>query len=1659
MTPCRTCRLIGLVLLLVGLSMIQTSYAQDNPIYEAGFKPYGSFEAGDIDSVNLLNGALNLNIPLVDYPQRGGALHLGFRIQYTNAIYEWTYFSCQENGGPYCYDFVGPGKLISITPDFTMQLQYPTSGGGNPLAVITPDGASHTVLDSSHNKFAYDGSAIETTATSDETSCPTTEWATDRTGVEYVRGCTTNTGPAYEYYEDPNGNRITSNLDDGGIGYAESWSDTLGRTVNRPPVYDDPDYAPTTNFTGCTGTLTTLTAYQWTIPAPNGQTNTYKICYATIYAQLPSSVCSPFPDNCGGGGSGAAIQSIVLPNGTAWTFTYDSANPNNPNSVGYGDLIQVTFPTGGTISYTWQSFTPSQQCYTGSDGYSFSREVATRAVNANDGTGTHTWTYTYQNQNGTPPNVPPSYTTVLDSLGNQSVHTFTDLGGTGCSFYETQAQYYQGTNTLLQTVTTGYISTTGVVNGAPALANQITTTWANGQTSMVKRTFEYPVSASGYGNLTDGNVTVNQEYDYGGSLIRTTTTSYMISANATYLTNNLFNLPSTVKVTDNGGTQRAYTTYGYDESSLVSSGVTVGRDPSAPPDGTYRGNQTSVHSWLNTNNSYLVSDATYFDTGMVSVGKDAKGNPTTSQYSSTYYGAYPTTVTNALSQPTKYTYDLNSGLVTSVEDANNQTTSMTYDNFTWRNLTTTYPDGGLLTYCYSDISGGECSSGLPYQFTATQKLTSSANSVLTGIVDGLGRPSETLLSDPSCSTGDRVDYGYDGNGNLASVSNAYCTTGDPTYGETSYKYDALARTTQITDADGATQTFSYNGNCETVSDEAGVSHEYCSDGLGRMTEAVENPSGLDFVTNYSFDVLNDLTGVVQNGSRQRTYLYDSLGRLTSSTDPEANWSTSNQTYVATAFSYDANGNVISRTTPAPNQQGSATVTTTYSYDSLNRITQRSYSDGVTPTASFLYDQTSVDGFTFYNPVGRLVKESTNGTFPTANYYSYDSMGRILVRGECVYINNCGTSSPTIWETVNTYDFAGDLTSFTDSDGNTFTQTFNSAHRATQLTSSWVDSNHPATLASTDPSIGYFPGGAVRKMTFGNNLIQTNVLNNRLQPCRIATNSNGTPPASCSDTNMGNVQDFSVKYNWGTTDNGNVVSWAAEGNQIFARTYTYDALNRLSTMAQSSGSGQSCSSAFGLSWSIDAWGNRIQQNVTNGTCNSFNQPVNAQNQFSSGSYDTAGNLLGDGVHSYSYDSENRVNYVNGGNVALYVYDAESRRVAKGASGVITYYVYGADGNVISEFNQSGDWTQTHIHFNGQLTAFYSGVSTGFYHNDHLGSTRLVTLLNGSVYDNMDYLPFGEQIAGGAATPFKFTGKEEDSETTLNYFGDRYYSSQLGRFMTPDPAGLAAVSLADPQTWNRYDYVRNSPLAAVDPRGLWCVWQDGTHDDDESDGGIDPNGCLAQGGLWDPTDTLVGCDTSWNCTTSTGATVLGCSNDKESCIWQPGGSIVVNGKANAMSAVCSLLPQGQILSIGGGTGMMGSVPGSLNLTTNYNTGMTSLSFTGGLQGGWNNGATGYAGAGYVFSTSTFTNSDISGVFWTASGSSPAGPGGYVSWSPDGQTTVVGITNSRSLIPLPSVGISKNWTTHQYFNGFALTALTYGILPSTLTNTLVTIVCNGG
>jgi RHS repeat-associated protein len=169
------------------------------------------------------------------------------------------------------------------------------------------------------------------------------------------------------------------------------------------------------------------------------------------------------------------------------------------------------------------------------------------------------------------------------------------------------------------------------------------------------------------------------------------------------------------------------------------------------------------------------------------------------------------------------------------------------------------------------------------------------------------------------------------------------------------------------------------------------------------------------------------------------------------------------------------------------------------------------------------------------------------------------------------------------------------------------------------------------------------------------------------------------------------------------------------------------------------------------------------------------------------------------------------------VTVYYYDGEGRRVEQvDPTTGTTVFVYDAFGNLAADY--------------GALTPVPT-TGTEYVTVDDLGTTRLITDSGGNVLERHDFEPFGWELAGteaGWRTPAlgygvtptsvrqQFTGQERD-DTGLDFFQARYFTSAQGRFASVDPAN-AGASLGDPQSWNGYTYVSDSPLRFTDPTGL-------------------------------------------------------------------------------------------------------------------------------------------------------------------------------------------------------------------------------------------------
>jgi YD repeat-containing protein len=823
-----------------------------------------------------------------------------------------------------------------------------------------------------------------------------------------------------------------------------------------------------------------------------------------------------------GGYSGTAT--LTLPNHQQYTFAADPT---------YGLLHQIIYPTGATVTYTWgtnsqselaifnlPSNTPSAPCFYLYDWPA----VKTRTVTLN-GTDTEKQDFSYTTTWGSgqwTQKTTTVTTTDLVTAGHPSyktVHTYT--GGSTAGYTEVVATY-DTSGALLETITRTI--------GSNALGPDCTTLDSSGLT---RGTFyQYQPGTT--------LVTDKAEYDYGAVTADCQRPSTGVPTRETVTVFHAFDptpfshgvrvikdRPESVKIYGNG-VLLSETDYTYDEyvtypiqavipAALAHDEANYGTSSTAP-----RGNPTTIVQKCFLSSGTACTDSVthimYDETGQPVQLTDANGNITQYSFADNYStdngspsgntNTYVTKVTrpttNDVSHVTTFQYGFNDGKLRTSTDENSQSTKWcyyvggcsgkTFDPW-MRPTETVNPDLGGTTASYDDA-------GPSPSLTTSIKLRSDVSIVSTTVMDELGRTTQAqLASDPQGSL--YVDSTYDGFGRLSSKSNPYRSTTEPTYGITSYRYDALGRTRLECHQDNGSNTpcaagssfleWSYAGNAITSYDERRNVSLRTYDALGNMTSVVE-PGGLN--TTYAYNALGDLLCVDQWGtakvstpcsgasSRGRAFTYDSMSRLTQSYNPETGWVCYGSTPSGAPAGqsnctpdYDANGNLSSKT----DARG---VKTSYLYDHLNRLVSRSYLNDAARTFSdcFSYDSNGTSAPA--NATGRLTAEwrqngtcsgkmdnVTTGELATATVISaYDSMGRVLKKKTCV-LAHC-TQSHYQTQSVS-HDLAGNVTGFDDGWGlQMFGQQYDAAGRLQRVTSTWTDLTHPGILYQV-PTYGPF----------------------------------------------------------------------------------------------------------------------------------------------------------------------------------------------------------------------------------------------------------------------------------------------------------------------------------------------------------------------------------------------------------------------------------------------------------------------------------------------------------------------------------------------------------------------------------------------------------
>jgi RHS repeat-associated protein len=1197
--------------------------------------------------------------------------------------------------------------------------------------------------------------------------------------------------------EDRNGNELTLTANPNVAG-AFTVEDTLGRTVLSSSGF------------GTTGNTVTVAGLSSAYTVTWG-TATVKFS-VTSTGSSDSGECSPLP---AASASFPVITAIELPNGQKYQFSYD------PN---YGSVSKIVYPSGGYVSYTWGLNSQSAlitfpvSSGTGTCSYIYDKPAILHRYVSFDGSTTalqqdFSFSTVWNSEASAWTSKQTTVTThdLVRGTEFETIHSYAGASAPEPPFddllgqnedaempQETQTVYQDVGGAVLKTVTKTWFDlfvisseTTALGSGTSAPTSEVTYTYGPGD-----------------------QVTQKEEYDFGsgapGSLLRKTVTNYQTFGVTPIFpaAASIFDKPCQTIVYDSTGTNRvAETDYLYDGGTSVcgTAGTPSVTPVSGLPTGThdetnYPATSSAPRANLTTVTNLCIQAApactsgnpattyTYDETGQVLTMKDPKSNTTQYSYADSYTSGTPPGSTNAyvtqITRPatngvnhiSNYSYGYADGKLTVAKDENGQSTTYAYSTDPLDRLTqATYPtNGGETLYTYNDTA--------PTPSITTQKeLTSGTFLKTINLMDGVRHPVQgQLTSDPTGT--DYTVTKYDGLGRKYTVTNPYRTTSDPTYGVTTYTYDAIGRTTQVAEADGSKVATSYSGNCSTVTDEASKTRESCTDGAGRMTEVIENPGGLSYTTNYTYDALNDLLTVVQGSSHNRSFVYDSLKRLTSSTNPEAGTVT---------YTYDANSNVSTKL-------DARSITITYAYDALNRMTGKTYSNS-DPSVTYTYDQSACLGQSACYNIGRRTSMTDAAG---SESWAYDTMGRELAEQR--------TTNSITKSAAYSYTLGGSLATLTYPSGRTVTYTYDAAAQPLSA----VDTANSINYAT---SALYSPPGGLSSVANGASLISTLYYNTRLQPCRISVKSSGTAPTSCTDTtDIGNVLDYTYNFSLGASDNGNVIGITNNIDNTRSQSFTYDQVNRIITAQTPSSCGSNC---WSQSFTYDQWANLTAAAAT-GTAPALSLSVNANNRITTSgfNYDAAGNETSDVTSSYVWNAESQTKTAGGVN---YTYDGDGDRVEK-SNGAL--YWYGAGSQVLMETNLSGSLTSEYVYFGAKRVARRDASNDIYYYaEDMLGSSRAITTATGTVCYNADFYPYGGEHAITNTCPqnYKFESKERDAETTNDDFGARYYSSAYGRFISADwsavPAPVPYANLTNPQTLNLYAMVRDNPETFADLDG--------------------------------------------------------------------------------------------------------------------------------------------------------------------------------------------------------------------------------------------------
>ena len=531
------------------------------------------------------------------------------------------------------------------------------------------------------------------------------------------------------------------------------------------------------------------------------------------------------------------------------------------------------------------------------------------------------------------------------------------------------------------------------------------------------------------------------------------------------------------------------------------------------------------------------------------------------------------------------------------------------------------------------------------------------------------------------------------------------------------------------------------------------------------------------VMNYAYDAHDGLLSMSDFNGGTTTWVRDGFEDAIQQVSPDTG---------TTVYHYDADANLTQKV-------DAASVVNNLTYDVLDRIASNVHPADGSQNIYYAYDQ--IGGYPYStNEIGRLsyILDAA-GTM----YFAYDGFGNVSHRER---VNSSYVDLNDIWPI---YDAANRPSALAYPSGLYVTWVRDAAGNVNQVTMSPSGGSSPT---QTVEWVAHDPfHGPVHYESFGNNVSDA-----------IWVDLDYRRSASQIFTTSGNLSYQTYTYDNASNLTGISDTAVASNSQ----TLGYDVLNRLTSAT--SGTGGYGTLAFGYDsnsnlTSRTAGGTTYAYSYTSLTnmLTGVSWPSNSETI----GYTATGNinsmtLNGAAAFTGTYNIANRLSAVSNTPTALssIVYDAYGLRFSKTDSGgsPITY-VYDLQGNLIEENN--GGTVRDYIYMDGKLSGIWLPASSKLYYvaGDIRGAPFYITDSSQSVVWSTQYQPFGSTTPTGTLTQnIRLPGQYYDSETTLNYNGQRDYVSTWGRHLEADPIGLTAGP-------NPYLYANGSPYKYVDPSG--------------------------------------------------------------------------------------------------------------------------------------------------------------------------------------------------------------------------------------------------